>query len=557
MPGSTRSASGFAYTVATMRLDPRSGPEHRYRSVNRVGLATLLAWLVAAACTHSREHPVGPSENRRSDAVDRPNVVLILCDDLGWGDLRAFDPASPAHTPHLDAMAAAGARLTRFYAAAPVCSPTRGSCLTGRHPFRYGVYSANVGHLPADEITLPELLREAGYTTGHFGKWHLGTLTTDIPDSNRGGPRGRKHFSPPSLHGYDRAFVTEAKVPTCDPMRKPANAPKTAWDALSDPDVGIEYGTRYWDETGEIVSENLRGDDSRVIVDRAIPFIESAVSRDQPFFAAIWLHAPHLPVVAGPEHRKPYADLDVYARNYFGCITALDEQVGRLRRRLRELGVSGQTLIAFASDNGPEGKAGKAPGSAGPFRGRKRSLYEGGVRVPAILEWPGRVQPGSELAAPLVTSDYLPTLVDALGIAYPDGRPLDGQSMLPLLEGQTTTRGSGIGFRSGPQRSWVTDRFKLYSADKGDTFELYDLLEDPGERTDLASDRPDVVARLAADLARWIDSCERSDDGHDYDDRASSERRPAAPASRLQSARRIRYDGASIPGPGRQNGGVA
>ena len=153
-----------------------------------------------------------------------PNFILIMCDDLGYGDLQCYNPESKIESPHINRMAEQGVRFTRFYSAAPVCSPTRGSCLTGRHPFRYGIYSANTGHLPQEEITVPELLRPLGYHCGHFGKWHLGTLTKTIQDANRGGPRGVKHFSTPSMHGFDESFVTESKVPTFDPMRSPVDA---------------------------------------------------------------------------------------------------------------------------------------------------------------------------------------------------------------------------------------------------------------------------------------------------------------------------------------------
>ena len=139
------------------------------------------------------------------ESADRPNVILVMADDLGWGDLQCFNSDSPIKTPQLDEMAAGGLKFNRFYSAGPVCSPTRGSCLTGRHPFRYGIYTANHGHLRLQEITLPEVLRDVGYATGHFGKWHLGTLTTTIKDANRGGPRGKKHFAPPRDHGYQRS----------------------------------------------------------------------------------------------------------------------------------------------------------------------------------------------------------------------------------------------------------------------------------------------------------------------------------------------------------------
>ncbi len=300
-------------------------------------------------------------------------------------------------------------------------------------------------------------------------------------------------------------------------MIAPGNAPRTAWDFLQDRSAGKSYGTRYWNEAGEIIGENLNGDDSRVIMDRAIPFIEAATKDSQPFFAVVWFHAPHLPVVAGPKHVAPYAKHRVYARNYYGCVSALDEQVGRLRAKLRELKIADNTMFWFCSDNGPEGQAGKAPGSAGHLRGRKRSLYEGGVRVPGILEWPGHLDAGRETEFPAVTSDYLPTVLDVLDIPYPESRPLDGISLVPLIEGRMKERASPIGFQSAKQQSWITQRHKIYSSDKGKSWELYDLVEDPGEKTNLAAEKPALVNEMASAFREWQRSCKDSDNGGDYD----------------------------------------
>ena len=304
-----------------------------------------------------------------------------MCDDLGWGDV-GFNGNKIIRTPHLDAMAKAGLKFNRFYAAAPVCSPTLGSCITGRHPYRYGIPFANSGHMKPEELTLAELLKKQGYTTGHFGKWHLGTLTKTVKDANRGGPRGSKHFSPPQANGFDVCFSTESKVPTWDPLLRPkGNNSSKWWDPVSAAGEAKPYGTAYWNERGESVTGNTRGDDSRVIMDRAIPFIRGAARRGQPFFGIVWFHAPHLPVVAGPRHTAMYAGHAKYAQHYYGCITALDEQIGRLRAELRALGVADDTVLFFCSDNGPEGQASSAPGTAANLSGRKRSLLEGGILV--------------------------------------------------------------------------------------------------------------------------------------------------------------------------------
>ena len=446
----------------------------------------------------------------RAAETEKPNVILCMADDLGWGDV-GFNGHPRVQTPNLDAMAASCLQFNRFYSGAPVCSPTRGSCLTGRHPYRYGIFGANKGHMLPEENTLAEVLRAQGYVTGHFGKWHLGTLTKTVKDSNRGGRENTEHYSPPWENGFDRCFSTEAKVPTCDPMRQPANDPHTT-------KVGAPYGTYYWTGPGERATENLEGDDSRIIMDRAVPFIEEAVAQDKPFFAVIWFHAPHLPVVAGPEDRKPYEDMPEEAQHYLGCITALDKQVGRLRAKLQELGAADNTLLWFCSDNGPEGNEDLVTnGTAGPFRGRKGTLYEGGVRVPGLLEWPARIHAHQETAVACSTEDYFPTVLAATGavVAHPRS-PMDGINLLPLLDGTLTERPNPIGFEHREQISLTGNRYKIISKNLGGDFALYDLQEDPGETTDLSKEQLERVAEMRAQLEQWRASCDQSRKGADY-----------------------------------------
>ena len=223
-----------------------------------------------------------------------PNIILCMADDLGWAD-AGYNGHPELVTPHLDAMSAEGIRFNRFYAAAPVCSPTRGSCLTGRHPFRYGIFGANVGHLPREEVTLAEVLKSMGYKTGHFGKWHLGTLTETVLDSNRGGDRGKEHYSPPWENGFDVCFSTEAKVPVWDPMIRPVGWDDRRWWNPVDPGRESEpYGTRYWTGPDRAASGGMEGDDSRIIMDHARGFIRQATDEQRPFFAVIWFHSPSL-----------------------------------------------------------------------------------------------------------------------------------------------------------------------------------------------------------------------------------------------------------------------
>ena len=470
-----------------------------------LGFLNCLTLLPCVA--QSADHPV-PAEER-----DRPNAILIMADDLGWGDV-GFNGGTVIQTPHLDEMAAASLRFERFYAAAPVCSPTRGSVLTGRHPYRYGIHGANQGHLKSEEWTLYEALSGEGYTTGHFGKWHLGTLTKVLRESNRGGPRGAAHYSPPWEHAVDVSFATEAKTPTFDPMHKPLGAGSRFWPAITEGEVSVPYGTHYWigdEQPVDPDSDELRGDDSRVIMDRAIEFLTEAVAADRPFVATVWFHAPHLPVVASPEFIALYPDASPYEASYYGCITALDEQIGRLRACLRELRVAENTIVAFCSDNGPEGIAGDAPGSAGPLRGRKRDLYEGGIRVPGLLEWPARIRAPRSTSIPCGTIDYLPTLLDAAGVAPPADRPMDGISLLPLITGEMSARPTPMEFQSAEQLALIDGRYKIHSRDRGENFALFDLVADVGERTDLADERPELRRRMTGTLFAWQASCRASD----------------------------------------------
>ena len=443
------------------------------------------------------------------------NFILVMADDLGWGD-TGYNGHPDLKTPGLDAMARNGLRFNRFYAAAPVCSPTRGSCLTGRHPFRYGIFFANTGHMKPKEVTVAEYLKEKGYRTGHFGKWHLGTLTKDIKDSNRGGPKNAKDFSPPDKNGFDQYFSTEAKTPTYDPLLKPkGKVSGKYWLPLKDRSEGVAYGTNYW-RNGKRVTEDLPGDDSEVIMDEAIRFIESDAQKK--FFSVIWFHAPHLPVVASDQDRAEFSGKSPYAQSYLGCIKALDRQIVRLRKKLRELKIADNTLVFFCSDNGPEGNS-TAPGTAGKLRGRKRSLYEGGVRVPGIAEWPAGIRAGTVTESVAVTSDYFPTIVELTGGALPN-RPIDGVSLTSVFKGKGERREKPVYFESRKMAVMMEQQFKLVaklkSNKKIEALELYDLESDPSETKDLAAKFAERVTSMKKSLQIWRESCKKSLAGEDY-----------------------------------------
>ncbi len=419
----------------------------------------------------------------------QPNIILAMADDQGWGD-TGFNGHKVLKTPNLDKMSRAGLRFTRFYSGAPVCSPTRGSCLTGRHPYRYGIFFANANNgdgpskyaLRPEEVTLAEALKTRGYTTAHFGKWHLGDFT------------GEKKSSPGD-NGFDEWFSTVRKVQTVDPAG-------------------------YW-ENGAPVREKLTGDDSRIIMDRALGFIGRA---RKPFLAVIWFHTPHEPVRALPEYRAKFASYSEKEQHFWGAITALDEQMGRLRRELRRLGIHRNTMLWYASDNGPEGdqQGPQWPGAAGPWRGRKRSLFEGGIRVPGLLEWPDRVKPGVTDVM-CSTSDYYPTVLDALGFrAEKQAEPVDGISLLPLIEGRMRERPLPVAFetmgstRGSPKLALIENRYKLLTSLDDSEEMLFDLAADPGETRNLLASTPDRAGAMRDRLRAWRASCARSLEGKDY-----------------------------------------
>ncbi|MBT2162071.1 sulfatase-like hydrolase/transferase [Zobellia sp. KMM 6746] len=464
---------------------------------------------------------LGCSEKpKKSEVVtvgqERPNIILLMADDQGWGD-TGYNGHPHLRTPNLDEMASNGAVFERFYAASAVCSPTRGSVMTGRHPLRYGICHANCGHIKSQEITLGEMVESVGYTTGHFGKWHLGTLTRDTIEANRGGrPKFDADYAPPWDHGFDSSFVTESKVPTWNPMVTP---PKSAGDVSGSLKEGQPFNTSYWTGPKQIVTDNLEGDDSRVIMDRAIPFIEEAVKSEKPFLTVIWFHTPHLPVLAGEEDRSLYANLSEDEQHYYGVISAMDKQVGRLRDKLKALGVAENTVLFYTSDNGPEGGSatGRTQGVTNGLKGRKRSLYEGGIRVPGIMEWQGKVQPGTIVEAPCFTSDYFPTIANILGVDLEkNDRPYDGIDIIPIVQGDVKQRNKPLAFDFQKQAALMNNEYKIYSADKGQNFELYNIINDPKEQNNLVGDEPEILSSMVTTWNEWKTSQENSAQENDY-----------------------------------------
>jgi len=436
-------------------------------------------------------------------SANHPNIILIMTDDQGWGDV-GYNGHPHLKTPHLDQMQAEGVTFTRFYSGAAMCSPTRGSCYTGRNPYRFGITFAMKGMLEPTEIPITTILKKQGYTTGHFGKWHLGTLSKEKGDQKRWGTFAKepeRYYCPPWERDVDVSFVTESKVPTWDPLIDPGPIKK---QNSSDANPGKAYGNDYFTGPGTTITENTKGDDSRVIMDRALPFIQKATEKKSPFFAAIWFHTPHSPVVGGPKYRKIYHDQPEHAQHYYACLTAMDEQIGRLRTKLKSLGIANKTMICFCSDNGPARQGSpRHVGTTKNLKGYKLSLNEGGIRVPGLMVWPEKIKEARTVAIPCFTSDYFPTILAALEVPLPTDRTYDGVDILPFATGKQTERKKPLGFlnKDGKEAAWIENRYKLISRKKGN--ELYDLISDPGETINLIKKAPKIAKRMEKQLLIW------------------------------------------------------
>lgn len=406
---------------------------------------------------------------------ERPNVVLVMADDQGWGQV-GYNNHPRLKTPHLDAMAASGIRFNRFYAAGPVCSPTRASVLTGRTHNRTGVPSH--GHnLCLQEKTLPQAMKKAGYATAHFGKWHLnGVRGNGVPvlgdDPNH-----------PGKYGFDE------------------------WLSV----------TNYFD-LNPLMSRNgkfeeFKGDSSDIIVAEALKFIKGQKAKKTPFLAVIWYGSPHNPMRALEKDvvDPPGGKLG----HHLGEIVAIDRSVGTLRKGLRDLGIEKSTLVWYCSDNGG---LSIDPNACGNLRGHKGSLFEGGIRVPGIVEWPGRIKP-AVTDVPASTMDIMPTLVALLGLPEDSQMAVrDGESLMPLFKGEVFQRKRPIPFRSKNAAALIDGDFKLLGTNvrRKSEWQLYDLKSDPSEKKDVASEFPERFQKMKSQAEAVIASIQASAEGKDY-----------------------------------------
>ncbi len=444
-----------------------------------------------------------------------PNIIIILADDLGWGDV-GFNGNSVVKTPALDAMSQQGVEFQNFRTVSPLSSPSRASILTGRNPFRMGIYAAHTGAVKNGEVTIAEVCKDNGYATGFFGKWHLGWVEAEP----YGGERG--YYSPPHHHGFDEVFATRSAVPTWDPTMTPEG-----WNQWGNKSGEPWSGSRYV-HNGVVATENLSGDDSRVIMDRVIPFIDQARKEGRPFMSCVWFHTPHEPVVAGPEYLKIYEDLGVESeeqRHYYGCITAMDEQIARLVAYLKEIGEYENTIITFTSDNGPaDGLTKRGVASAGEFKGHKHQVYEGGIRVPSIMTYPAKIEAGVKVKSQVITCDYLPTLIDLAGLTFKPYKAYlnDGVNVVPTFTNPEMKREDSffVGwkriYKGTYGRAVIDGDYKYLYKESATEPELYNISKDPNETTNIIVNHPDIAARMEQMIKDMEQSFIYSDQGGDY-----------------------------------------
>ncbi len=440
---------------------------------------------------------VQPAIGQTTNQARRPNIIFILADDLGWGDLSVYGH-DRLKTPNLDQLAAQGTLFTQFYVNGSVCSPSRAAFMTGQFPARHRIH----GHYATPQLNeargmsqwldpkapnVAALLRGDGYRTAHIGKWHLspGSGTPESPDPAQ-----------PRIKDYGFDFVGTGE-------RGGADGPK------QDP-----YS---------------RARSTALFVDEALQFIQATKRENsgQPFYINLWTLLPHATLNPTEEQMQPFARFSSAgvahrsaATIYYASVAELDAQVGRLLAELDKLGLANDTLIVFSSDNGPEdihirNAAHSSVGSAGPFRGRKRSLYEGGVRVPFIVRWPGQVPAGKVNNETIVAGvDLLPTLLKLAGVAVPANHALDGEDASDVLLGKARGRGKpllwewrfqvfGERFHRSPILSIRDGKWKLLLNPDRSRIELYDIPADPSEQNNLADRQPDEVKRLSKQALGW------------------------------------------------------
>ena len=395
---------------------------------------------------------------------DKPNIILIMTDDQGWAQTGYYDHPV-LKTPNLDAMAENGLRFDRFYAGAPQCSPTRASILTGRNNDRTGVFYHGYA-LNKNEITISKQLKSIGYTTGHFGKWHLNGIR------GPGVPIYKDDEFSPAAFGFDK-WISVTNFFDLDPI-------------MSD--------------NGKFT--DFYGSSSEIIVVEALKFIEKNVKENKPFFSVIWDGSPHDPFVALEEDKIGFENLNKESKEHYGEIVAFDKSLGILRKKINELGISNNTIIWYCSDNG--GLRNIVPSSVGELKGFKNTMWEGGLRVPGIIEWPKIIKP-RVTKYPVSTLDIYPTILEIVGIMNDNSSNyLDGESIVEIFDLEKQKRTSKIPFRFDNRGAFIHNDIKLvvHDINKLDV-ELFDLSNDPSESVDISKTKIDLFKVMREEYLKW------------------------------------------------------
>ncbi len=503
-----------------------------------IGL-TILFIIMVYACSN-------PTQDKGIDQVDLPNIVLVMGDDHGWDEV-GYNGHPFVKTPVLDEMAASGLRFDRFYAGHPSCSPTRGSFITGRHPNRYGTFTPGYSIRP-EEISIAQVLRAAGYVSAHFGKWHLGPVKKESPTN-------------PRAMGFDE-YVSHDNFFELNPALSRNGAPP----------------------------RKIEGEGSEIIIDETIRFIQRSDKLHNPFLAVVWFGSPHEPYSGLPQDLSLYENLpdsmiqtevgltsnetgervkrplrDVLQERY-AEITAMDRAIGKLRSYLKENGLKENTVVWYCGDNGTPPSAAR---TGMTLKGQKGNLYEGGIRVPGVLEWPVIIRKPASTSAISVTSDILPTLAEITGQPL-SNRPLDGISLVPIFNDPSKLRTKPLFFWSfnvtrdfanlaqpyidpalqdgttplvkklggkftrtfcnfkyerisetdfWGNRVMMGNQYKLIvgrQSPNEEKLELYDMLNDDGETKNLADQLPEITAEMQNQLRKWQESVLNSLTGADY-----------------------------------------
>ncbi len=412
------------------------------------------------------------------EKIQKPNIILIMTDDQGWGQMGYYNHPI-LKTPNLDDMARNGIRFDRFYAGAPVCSPTRASVLTGRVNDRTGVFDHGFA-LRSQEKTIAHALKKAGYSTGHFGKWHLNGLR------GPGVPILKNDNHGPEKFGFDY-WLSTTNFFDINPLMS---------------------------NKGDFV--DLEGSSSKVIFDEALKFIRKEKEDKSPFFAVIWDGSPHDPWQANDKDKINFQSLDEKSQNHYGELVAFDRNIGILRKKIREMNISENTIIWFCSDNG--GLKNIYPETVGGLKGSKGTLWEGGIRVPAIIEWPAVIKQNKVTKYPASTMDIFPTIAEIIGIDDSNmTSPIDGISLFPILNSNIEKRKVKIPFRFKDKGALIDNDIKLIITSLSEMkFELYNLKNDPTESKNIANINSDLLLSMTKEYLEWNKTVNSSILGEDY-----------------------------------------